>query len=142
MESVRDYPVRPRVEPSPRRVRVAFGGEVVADSKRAHRVIERGHPPAYYVPREDVRDEFLRPNARTTFCEWKGEASYLDLVVRDRVAERAAWTYPDPMLGFAELQDAVAFYAGKVDEAWLDDERATPEASSFYGGWITGEISP
>ena len=55
-------------------------------------------------------------------------------------AENAAWYYPDPRPDFAELQGHIAFYAGRVDAAYLDDELVRPQEGSFYGGWVTSEI--
>ena len=68
-----------------------LGGETVADSTRAYRVLETSHPPVYYVPLEDVAPGVLTPAAgRPTFCEWKGVASYYDVEGRrsDRRARR------------------------------------------------------
>jgi uncharacterized protein (DUF427 family) len=139
-ESVWDYPRPPRVEPCDRRVRVELGGEVIAESDRALRVLETSSPPTIYVPPEDVRVELLRPARGTTECEWKGTASYLDAVVGNRVRPRAAWTYREPKPAFEQLRDHLAFYAGRVDACYLGDERVTPQPGNFYGGWITAEI--
>src|SRR5579871_172975 len=100
-ESVWDYPRPPRLEPCARRVRVEFGGKIVADSTRSYRLLETSHPPGYYIPRADVRFEFLRPTSRRSFCEFKGEAGYFDLVVGARVSREAAWTYPSPTEAYA-----------------------------------------
>ncbi|MEJ7653122.1 MAG: DUF427 domain-containing protein, partial [Chloroflexia bacterium] len=67
-ESVWDYPRPPRVEESDRRVVVMFGGEKVADTVRARRVLETSHPPVYYIPRDDVRMDLLSATARSSFC--------------------------------------------------------------------------
>ena len=96
MESVWDYPRPPRVEASRRLVRVEFAGEVIAETTRAFRVLETSHPPVYYIPPEDVRGEFLRSSRRHTFCEFKGEASYYDLVAGAGEVRDAAWYYPSP----------------------------------------------
>ena len=140
MESVWDYPRPPRVEASSRRVRVEFAGEVIAETTHAHRVLETSHPPVYYIPPEDVRSEFLRPSRRRTYCEFKGQASYYDLVVGDREVRDVAWYYPEPTARFEVIRDHVAFYPGRVDAVWLDDEQVVAQAGDFYGGWITSEI--
>ena len=140
-ESVWDYPRPPRLEPSARRIRVVLGGETIVDTKRSYRVLETSHPPVYYVSSEDVRAGALEPaGGRTTFCEWKGTASYYDAVAGDERAERAAWTYREPSPGFEEIRDWVAFYPGRVDACFVDDERVEPQPGDFYGGWITSEI--
>ena len=76
-ESVWDYPRSPRVEPCRHRLVVEFGGTVVADTVRGLRVLETSQAPAYYLPRAHVADDHLVPTPTCTFCEWKGEASYL-----------------------------------------------------------------
>ncbi len=141
MERVADYPRPPRVEPVPERIRVVFGGTTIADSTRAHRVLETTHPPVYYIPREDVTASALAPSAgATTFCEWKGSASYLDVVAGDARVTRAAWTYPKPAPGFEAIRDAVAFYCAPMDACFVGDEQATPQPGGFYGGWVTSGI--
>ncbi len=140
-ESVWDYPRPPLVERSARRIRVELGGQLIADTARAHRVLETSHPPVYYVPLEDVVDCILVPSGgRTTICEWKGAASYYDVVAGGRRAERAAWTYRDPRPGFEAIRDAVAFYPGRMDACFVDDERVEAQAGDFYGGWITADV--
>ena len=140
-ESVWDYPRPPRLEPTAKRLRVVLGGAVIADTTRAHRVLETSHPPVYYIPPEDIAPGALEPVARTTFCEWKGNASYFDVVGGDgtRVA-RGAWTYLNPSPGFEPIRDAVAFYPGEMDECTVDGEVVEAQAGGFYGGWITKDI--
>ena len=135
-ENVWDYPRPPALVPCERRVRVEADGVVVADSVRALRILETSHPPTIYVPPADVVAEALRPVPGSTWCEWKGTASYLDVLDRPR----AAWTYRDPVARYAALKDFVAFYPSRV-ECFLDDERVQAQPSDFYGGWITGDLS-
>ena len=139
-ESVWDYPRPPRVEPAVSEIRVEFGGEVIARSHRAVRVLETSHPPVYYVPLDDVRPEVPRPTSTATFCEFKGRARYYTVQVGDRVAGDAAWTYPDPSPGYEMLAGTVAFYPGRMDGCFVGDERVTPQAGDFYGGWITSQV--
>jgi uncharacterized protein (DUF427 family) len=139
-ESVWDYPRPPRVEPSTRRVRVEFAGAAVVDSGRAVRVLETSHPPVYYVPRDAIPAEFLCPSRRTSFCEFKGTASYWHLVVGGRQSLDAGWSYEDPSPGYEQLRGMVAFYPGRVDRCRLDEESVQAQDGDFYGGWITSEI--
>lgn len=140
-ESVWDYPRPPRVEPTERRVRVVLGGEVIVDTRGAHRVLETSHPPVYYVPIEDVAPGALMPSGgRQSDCEWKGLASYFDVVAGGQCAERAAWTYREPRRGFEPIRDAVAFYPGLMEACYVDDERVEPQPGGFYGGWITSDV--
>jgi uncharacterized protein (DUF427 family) len=139
-ESVWDYPRPPRVEPLERHVRIELAGEVIAESDRAVRVLETAGAPTIYLPREDVRTDKLRPARGTTECEWKGTASYFDAIAGQKVRPRAAWTYREPNRGFETLRDRIAFYASRVDGAYLDDERVEPQPGDFYGGWVSAEI--
>jgi uncharacterized protein (DUF427 family) len=129
------------VEPDARRVRVILGGETIADTTRALRVLETSHPPTFYLPREDVAAGALVPAEGSSFCEWKGRAAYLDVVGGGVTAPRAAWYYPDPVAAFAALRDHVAFYPGRMDACLVGDERARAQEGDFYGGWITDEIA-
>jgi len=140
-ESVWDYPRPPRLEPCVQRVRVEFGGCTIADTLHAYRVLETSHPPTYYIPPEDVRLEFLKPSAKRSFCEFKGEASYWDLEAGARTSRDAAWTYEAPTQPYAILQDHFAFYAGRVDACFVDEERVRPQPGGFYGGWITSRVT-
>ena len=139
-ESVWDYPRPPRVEACARRAAVEFGGEVVADSQRVLRVLETSQAPAIYFPAEDVRMELLAAVEKRSFCEWKGVASYYDIVVGDRRSEAAAWTYPEPVEKYEQLTAFVAFYPQRVDRCVLGDDVVEPNAGDFYGGWITPDV--
>jgi uncharacterized protein (DUF427 family) len=131
-----DYPRPPRVERSERPVKVIADGVVVAESTDALRVLETAGAPTIYVPLLHVKMRFLAPSpGRTTYCEWKGRASYFDI----GTARRAAWMYPDPKSEYEMLRGYVSFYPAKV-ECYLGDERARPQPGRFYGGWVTDDI--
>jgi uncharacterized protein (DUF427 family) len=140
-ESVWDYPRPPAVVPSRRTVRIELGGVALARSQHALRVLETSHPPTIYIPCADVRMDLLLPSeSRPTFCEWKGAARYLDAEVAGHRFPAVAWTYPEPAHGYESLAGHVAFYPGRVDAAWLDEERVAAQPGDFYGGWISSEI--
>ena len=141
MESVWDYPRPPRVERSPARVTVTHAGRTVADSTRAWRVLETSHPPVYYIPRADIAAGVLHAGRGRSVCEFKGVASYWDLVVGDVRVPGAGWSYETPAEGFAEIAGAVAFYPSRVDECRVAGERVRPQEGDFYGGWITAGIT-
>ena len=139
-ESVWDYPRPPRLERVERHVQIVFAGLLIVDAPWCHRVLETSHPPVYYIAREHVLAGALVPAAGSSFCEWKGTASYFDVVANGQRAERAAWSYPHPSPSFVAITDAVAFYAQAMDRCTIDDEVVTPQPGSFYGGWITSDI--
>jgi uncharacterized protein (DUF427 family) len=139
-ESVWDYPRPPRLEPVYGRVTVEVAGQLIADTTRAMRVLETSHPPTVYIPPDDVRTEFLVPNRQSSHCEWKGRASYADLVVEDAHIESATWYYEAPVAPFGELKGYYSFYPGRVDRCTIDGEVVEPQPGDFYGGWKTSKI--
>ena len=139
-ESVWDYPRPPVVDPSSETVEVVLGGVVVARTTDSLRVLETSHPPTYYLPRVAFAEGALRPVLGTTSCEFKGTATYFDLVSATRTAARAAWTYPQPERGFERLAGYVAVMPGLVDRCTVDGELVVAQAGGFYGGWITSRI--
>ena len=141
-ESVWDHPRPPVMVADHREVVVALAGVEVARSHRTIRVLETSHPPTFYVPREDVRIALLSRVAGRTGCEWKGEATYYDIVVGDAAAERArraAWSYEAPFDDADAIAGHVAFYASLVT-ATVDGVKVIPQEGGFYGGWITQEL--
>lgn len=114
---------------------------MVVDTTAALRVLETSHPPTYYLPMCHVAPGSLRPAAGVSTCEWKGEASYFDLVGGDRVAHAAAWTYASPRVRYSALRGHVAVMPGAVDACYVGDERVRPQPGGFYGGWITDSVT-
>jgi uncharacterized protein (DUF427 family) len=114
---------------------------MIASTDRAWRVLETSHPPTYYLPRTAFADGVLRVAAGSSWCEWKGRASYYDLVTPARVAERAGWTYPSPTPGFEPITGAVAVMAAQVDRCTVNGEQVRPQPGGFYGGWITSWVT-
>ncbi|MGZ8742105.1 MAG: DUF427 domain-containing protein [Nocardioides sp.] len=139
-ESVWDYPRPPRIERSSEHVEVVLGGITVAATDASYRVLETSHPPTYYLPREAFQPGSLRPASGSSFCEWKGTASYLDVVGGTTLAPRAAWTYPDPTSGFSVIVDHVAVYPSLMDRCTVDGETVVAQPGGFYGGWVTSRV--
>ncbi|KQS60680.1 hypothetical protein ASG36_07280 [Geodermatophilus sp. Leaf369] len=105
----------------PQRVRGVLAGQTVVDTERAVLLHESALLPQWYVPREDVRFDLLTPTATSTHCPFKGDAVYWSLTVGDRVVEDAVWGYPEPLDAVPELAGLVAFYFGKLD-AWYEED--------------------
>ncbi len=139
-ESVWDYPRPPRLEDCPNTIKVVTAGVILVQSHRAKRVLETSHPPVYYIPPDDIRMDLLAPTAKRSWCEWKGQAQYFDVVVRERRIKDAAWAYPSPTPAFASIRHCVAFYPQHMDACFVGDELVQAQAGGFYGGWITRNI--
>ncbi len=140
-ESVWDYPRPPALRKVDDLVTVVLGGVEICETRSSLQVLETSHPPTYYLPREAFVAGSLRQAGGSSYCEWKGEASYLDVLGGGKVARRAAWYYPSPNGRFAALQGHVALYPGKMDYCLVDGERVEPQPGGFYGGWITSAVS-
>jgi len=110
------------VELSPRRVRVKFAGETIADSTRALLMCEGGHVPIYYFPMADLRMDLFTPTDHTTHCGYKGQASYWTLNAGGRTEENVMWSYRDPYEEMLPIKDHVAFYWDRMDSWWEEDE--------------------
>ena len=133
MERVWNYPRPPAIVPCSRRARIELGRHALADSTSALRVLETSHPPTIYIPATDVRQSLLAASdARSSWCEYKGAARYMDAVVDGRRFIAVGWCYPNPAPGYEALRDRIAFYPGRVDAAWLDNERIQAQTSDVY----------
>ena len=104
-------------------------------------MLETSHPPTYYLPADSFTAGSLRAAEGSSWCEWKGQASYFDLVTPSTVAPRAAWTYPTPTAGFEAIAGAIAVMAAQVDRCTVNGEEVTPQPGNFYGGWVTSWIA-
>lgn len=96
---------------------------------------------AYYIPPSDVKVPLTR-TARSTFCEWKGPATYFTVpppAANQKPIENRVWTYERPTEGFKDIKDYLSFYAGPW-ECYVDGEKVEPQPGDFYGGWVTSEI--
>jgi uncharacterized protein (DUF427 family) len=141
MERVRDYPRPPRLEASQDQIRVEALGKILVETHRSLRVLETFHPPTYYLPPEAMNQGLLVPApGRPSFCEWKGVASYYDVVAGEQRINRAVWTYNHPSERFRELAGWFALYPGQMDGCWVNGERVIPQQGGFYGGWITSQV--
>jgi len=117
-----------------------LGGRVVAAATGAWAILEKHHPPTYYLPRSAFIDGALTDAPGSSFCEWKGVATYFTVSAGARAEARAAWGYPDPAPAYAVLRDHVAVYAGRMEACFVGDEQVTPQPGGFYGGWITADF--
>lgn len=140
-ESVWSYPRPAIAERCARHIRIEHRGLVIADTRASVRTLETSHPPGYYLPPSDILMTALRPSARGSFCEWKGQAVYYDLVVDGTVIEDVAWSYPAPTPAFEPLRDHIAFYPAPLDLCTVDGVQVVPQEGGFYGGWITPDLA-
>jgi len=103
------------IERNPRRVRVTFNGQVVADTTNALTLNESTLAPVQYIPREDARMEYFQRTTHASHCPYKGDAAYFSLRVGERVAENAVWSYEHPFPAMHQIEGRLAFYRDRVD---------------------------
>jgi uncharacterized protein (DUF427 family) len=85
--------------------------------------------------------EFVRPSSTgRSFCEWKGSATYWDIISANGKSPQAAWSYEQPTERFVAIRGYLAFYPSRVTACTVDDESVQAQAGDFYGGWITKDI--
>jgi uncharacterized protein (DUF427 family) len=114
-----DHPIT--IEPTDARVTVRAGGRVIADTAKALTLREAAYPPVQYIPLADVDPGVLEPSDHTSYCPFKGDASYYGLRVGDEVSPAAVWTYPEPHDAAARIAGHVAFYPDRVDAIEVHD---------------------
>lgn len=108
-----DHPIT--IAPNPKRVRVVFGGCLIAETTRALTLYEAGYAPVHYIPRADADMSRLTRTDRITHCPYKGDASYFSIAANGRSADNAVWSYERPYAAVAAIKDRLAFYPHKVD---------------------------
>jgi uncharacterized protein (DUF427 family) len=109
-----DHPIS--IDANVARVVVTVGGTIVADTRNALTLREASYPAVQYIPRRDVDMAALARNSHTTYCPYKGDASYYDIPAGGGRSLKAAWTYESPHGAMAQIKDHIAFYPDRVDE--------------------------
>ncbi len=107
-----DHPIT--IAANPKRVRISVDGEVIAETSRALTLKEASYPQVQYVPREDADAAKLKRTEHSTYCPYKGDASYFSIVSGGKTLENAIWTYEAPYDSVKQIAGHLAFYANKV----------------------------
>ena len=102
------------ITPSTERVLVRSGETTIADSQATLVLHETHYSPVRYIPLADVDQSLLTPSELTTYCPYKGDASYYSIVGPDEGTD-AVWFYDQPYPAVAEIKDHVAFYPDRVE---------------------------
>jgi len=108
-----DHPIT--IETNPSRVVVEAGGKIIADTRHALTLREASYPAVQYIPRGDVDMAALKRSDHTTYCPYKGDASYYSIPAGGDRSLNAVWTYETPFEAMAQIKDYVAFYPDRVD---------------------------
>jgi uncharacterized protein (DUF427 family) len=118
------------ITPVTRHVEVFLGGQKVAESDRPVLLDETGLPTRYYLPREDVRAELLRPTDHESHCPFKGQASYWSVEIGPDVHENVVWSYESPIPDAEGIKGLMSFYNERVDIVVDGDRQTKREASA------------
>ena len=137
-ESVWDYPRPPILVTCNQEIEVLHQGVSLARTVAALRVLETASPPTYYLPAKDVDWTLLSRTQDSSFCEWKGVATYWALA-ENPAAGPVGWSYESPSERFAQIDGYVSFYPGRI-ACYVDGERVAAQPGGFYGGWVTSTI--
>jgi uncharacterized protein (DUF427 family) len=137
-ESVWDYPRPPVLVACDSLVEVKAAGRVIASTRAALRVLETASPPTYYLPPGAVDMAQLIRTSDSSFCEWKGKATYWGLAQHPQ-GTPVGWSYEGPSDRFANIDGYLSFYPARL-ECYVDGERVKPQPGAFYGGWVTSTI--
>jgi uncharacterized protein (DUF427 family) len=108
-----DHPIT--ISPAGSKVRVTVARKIIAESTRAHRLEEKGHPPVYYLPRSDADMSLLVRTTHYTYCPYKGDCTYYSIPIGGTKSEYAVWTYEKPYEAVADIKEHLAFYPTRVD---------------------------
>jgi uncharacterized protein (DUF427 family) len=108
-----DHPIT--IDPNPARVLVSAGGRLVADSSAALTLREAAYFAVLYIPRQDVDMSLLERSEQTSYCPYKGEASYYSIPAGGERSLNAVWTYEAPYAAVAGIKGYLAFYRDRVD---------------------------
>jgi uncharacterized protein (DUF427 family) len=108
-----DHPIT--VEPNPNHIVVTSNGTTIADTREALTLQEASYPAVFYIPLKDVDESLLERTDHSTYCPYKGEASYFSVPSMGEPGENVIWQYQEPYPSVSEIKDRVAFYANRVE---------------------------
>jgi uncharacterized protein (DUF427 family) len=138
-ESVWDYPRPPICADDDREVIVRLQDLQIARTTRAKRVLETASPPTFYIPPDDIDLSCWQRTASSSFCEWKGSATYWSCKLAAHTISSVGWSYEQPTNQFAVIAGYLSFYPALL-QCTVDGESVRPQPGGFYGGWVTNEI--
>lgn len=119
------------IEAFPSKVALFVDEVSVAETHGAILLRETSHKPVLYIPQQDVKARLLTTIDRTSYCPYKGNASYYTLTVQGQVFDGAFWSYRSPYQEVAEIAGYFGFYANLLDVK-IDGKAVDLTASSWF----------
>ena len=117
-----DHPIT--IEPTSARVVVGVNGVIIADTSAALTLQESTYPAVQYVPLSAIDPALLKRTDTTTYCPFKGDASYYTLALPDGDLTDVIWTYEQPHEAVVAIAGHVAFYTDRVEMVVIDEVSA------------------
>ena len=122
-------------------LRGEHGGHLIADTRASAYTVETIHPPSYFIPPNALTADVQRPVDAGSFCEWKGSATYWNVVIHAVIIPRVGWSYLVRTLTCAMLDEHGTFYGAPFDRSLVDGETVVREPGSVCGGWATDALA-
>ena len=132
-ESVWDYPRPPKCVPDTRTVIVRSKNLTIAESNNAIRVLETASPPTFYIPKSDIDLDLITRSVGSSYCEWKGPATYWSIEAHGQQIKNAGWSYEQPTPEFTVIAGFLSFYPALL-ECTVGGQIVRPQPGGFYGG--------
>jgi uncharacterized protein (DUF427 family) len=128
-----DHPIT--IAPASQRIIVRVGERVVADTTEALTLREAGYPPVHYIPIKDVDPTLLRSSATSTYCPYKGDASYQSIDGPDGQIDDTIWTYEHPYAAVETIAGHLAFYPDRVEITELEEGSSAGDREAARLAW-------
>jgi uncharacterized protein (DUF427 family) len=113
------YPPNPyhRVDcrPTKRRLRASVADTALVDTDDTVIVFETALDARLYVDPSLVRTDLLQRSPTSSYCNYKGFASYWSAAVGDTVVDDIAWSYEDPPPESLPIKGFLSFDATRAD---------------------------
>ena len=113
LEPTAEHPIT--INPTGKRVVVRINGDLVADTNDALQLQESTYPAVQYIPSKDVRQDVLTRTDTSTYCPFKGDASYYSVTTGGGTVDDAIWFYEQPYAAVAAIAGHFAFYPEKAE---------------------------
>ncbi len=138
-ESVMSYPRPPIVRECHLPILIKSDSQLITETKLSYQVLEKTHPPSYYIRKQDINMHLFEQTDYHTTCEFKGIATYWNL--KGTAKTYVAWSYEDPTPHYQIIKGLLSFYPHEFDEVRVNGEKVKSEDVDFYGGWWTSWIT-
>ncbi len=143
IENVSNYPRPPALEKCKGNVEIFITSTTKVECNNYYRVLETFHAPTIYISKNYFANNIIDyKNTKSSYCEWKGIASYINLINREEniTIYNAGWYYKNPKEAYQEIKGYISLYPEKVRSCSINGEFVKSQDGGYYGGWITSRV--